>query len=326
MAYIEVNHLYKEYHLVKTDNGICGALKSLIHREYIVKKAVNDISFSVEKGEMVGYIGPNGAGKSTTLKILSGVLIPTSGSATVGEIIPYKNRSLNAKRIGAVFGQKSQLYWDLPVIDSFELYKSLYDVSDDVYRRNLNLFIVILGMEDFRNQPVRQLSLGQKMKANIALSLLHDPEMLYLDEPTIGLDVISKKALREAIKMINKEKGTTIILTTHDMDDIESVCSRLIMINKGEKFFDGNLVSFRNKYGHKQIIRLEFSDTHPEWKKLNGFELYKIENNAIEISFENSIDLKSSIPRLIDMYNPQNIFIQEPDIDDIVEVAYKENW
>ncbi len=324
MSYIEVKDLCKEYQIVKTEKGINGAVKSLFHREYTVKQAVKNISFSLEKGEVVGYIGPNGAGKSTTLKMLSGILIPTSGTVTVGGIVPYKERSANAKKIGVVFGQRSQLYWDLPIRDSFELNKSLYNIPDDIFQKNTIFFTEVLDMESFLDQPVRQLSLGQKMKANIAAALLHDPEVLYLDEPTIGLDVVSKKMLREAVKMINEEKGTTIILTTHDMDDIEAVCKRLIMINKGQMMFDGELKAFRNKFGHKQIIRLEFSSGTPTWQNIEGLSLSKAESDALEIEILDNDDIKSSVAKLLTLYNPQNIFIQEPNIEDIVELAYKE--
>lgn len=324
MSYIEVNNLCKEYQITKSTKGITGAVKSLFHREYTVKQAVKNVNFSIDKGEIVGYIGPNGAGKSTTLKMLSGILIPTSGTVNVGGIVPYKDRSANAKKIGVVFGQRSQLYWDLPIRDSFELNKSLYNIPDDKFRKNCDFFTEILDMENFLDQPVRQLSLGQKMKANISAALLHDPEILYLDEPTIGLDVVSKKMLREAIKMINKEKGTTIILTTHDMDDIESVCQRLIMINKGKLMFDGELSAFRNKFGHKQIIRLEFSNGVPEWKDIEGLSLSKTEDNALEIDVLDNSVMKTSVSKLLNIYNPQNIFIQEPNIEDIVESAYRE--
>lgn len=199
MSFIEVTNLCKDYQISKSGKGISGAVKSLFHREYTVKEAVKNVSFSLEKGEVVGYIGPNGAGKSTTLKMLSGVLIPTSGTVNVGGIVPYKERKENAKRIGVVFGQRSQLYWDLPISDTFDLYENLYSVPKAQFRRNCEYYIDLLDMKDFVDQPVRQLSLGQKMKSNIAIALLHDPDVLYLDEPTIGLDVTSKKVLRDAI-------------------------------------------------------------------------------------------------------------------------------
>lgn len=325
MSYIEVNDLCKEYRVAKTGKGIGGAIKSLFHREYTVKEAVRHVNFSVEKGEIVGYIGPNGAGKSTTLKMLSGILIPTSGTVQVGGIVPYERRRENAKRIGVVFGQRSQLYWDLPVSDTFDLYESLYDIPHETFRKNCDLFTELLDMGGFLDQPVRQLSLGQKMKANIAVALLHDPAVLYLDEPTIGLDVVSKKVLRQAIKAINREKGTTVMLTTHDMDDIEAVCNRLIMINKGVKLFDGTLESFRNQYEREIVIRLEFEDSAPVWREIEGLSLSKREENALEVKLLDRSAVKASITRLLDAYEPQNIFVREPDIEDIVEIAYRDN-
>ena len=325
MSYIEVKDLCKEYRIAKTGKGICGAIKSLFHREYTVKEAVRHVNFSVEKGEIVGCIGPNGAGKSTTLKMLSGILIPTSGTVQVGGIVPYERRRENAKRIGVVFGQRSQLYWDLPVSDTFDLYESLYDIPHETFRKNCDLFTELLDMGGFLAQPVRQLSLGQKMKANIAVALLHDPAVLYLDEPTIGLDVVSKKVLRQAIKAINKEKGTTVMLTTHDMDDIEAVCNRLIMINEGIKLFDGTLESFRNQYEREIVIRLEFEGNAPTWQDMEGLSFSKRDENALEVKLLGRSAVKASITRLLNAYEPQNIFVREPDIEDIVEIAYQDN-
>lgn len=325
MSYIEVNDLCKEYRVAKTGKGIGGAIKSLFHREYTVKEAVRHVNFSVEKGEIVGYIGPNGAGKSTTLKMLSGILIPTSGTVQVGGIVPYERRRENAKRIGVVFGQRSQLYWDLPVSDTFDLYESLYDIPHETFRKNCDLFTELLDMGGFLDQPVRQLSLGQKMKANIAVALLHDPAVLYLDEPTIGLDVVSKKVLRQAIKAINREKGTTVMLTTHDMDDIEAVCNRLIMINEGVKLFDGTLESFRNQYEREIVIRLEFEGNAPTWQDMEGLSFSKRDENALEVKLLDRSTVKASITRLLDTFEPQNIFVRGPDIEDIVEIAYRDN-
>ena len=325
MSYIEVKDLCKEYRIAKTGKGIGGAIKSLFHREYTVKEAVRHVDFSVEKGEIVGYIGPNGAGKSTTLKMLSGILIPSSGTVQVGGIVPYERRRENAKRIGVVFGQRSQLYWDLPVSDTFDLYESLYDIPHETFRKNCELFTELLDMGSFLDQPVRQLSLGQKMKANIAVALLHDPAVLYLDEPTIGLDVVSKKVLRQAIKAINQEKGTTVMLTTHDMDDIEAICKRLIMINEGVKLFDGTLESFRNQYECEIVIRLEFEGNAPTWQDMEGLSFSKRDENALEVKLLDRSTVKASITRLLDTFEPQNIFVREPDIEDIVEIAYRDN-
>lgn len=320
--FIEVKNLCKDYKIAKTQKGLGGALKSLFHREYTIKKAVDHISFDVDAGEIVGYIGPNGAGKSTTIKMLSGVLTPTVGSVSVGGIIPYKNRRENAKKIGVVFGQRSQLYWDLPISDTIDLYESLYEIPRDTFKKNRDYFVELLDMSGFINQPVRQLSLGQKMKANIAISMLHDPSVLYLDEPTIGLDVTSKKVLREAIKDINREKNTTIILTTHDMDDIEAVSNRLIMINSGQKLFDGSLSDFRKSYGEEFVVKLEFENTAPLWEETPGYRLAERLENGFSVFAEPGISTKEAMLTLVDKYDPANIYVEEPRIEDVVTKAF----
>ena len=263
MSYIDVSHICKEFRITKRDPGLKGALKSMIRREYAVKKAVDDISFSIEKGELVGYIGPNGAGKSTTIKMLSGILTPTSGRIMVGGIVPYENRRENNLRMGVVFGQRSQLYWDLPMGETFGLYKRMYRIGDEAFRRNVDVYVELLGMQDFLQTPVRQLSLGQKMRGNIAVALLHDPEIVYLDEPTIGLDVVAKDRIRRFLREVNREKNTTLILTTHDMDDIESVCNRLIMIDTGKKLYDGSLSAFRETYTGESVLCVTLAESGP---------------------------------------------------------------
>ena len=322
MSFIEVTNLCKEYRIAKQEKGITGAVKSLFHREYTVKEAVKNVSFSLDKGEVVGYIGPNGAGKSTTIKMLSGVLLPTSGVAKIGDIIPYENRKENAKRIGVVFGQRSQLYWDLPISDTFDLYESLYSVPRERFRENCKYFTELLDMNDFINQPVRQLSLGQKMKANIAIALLHDPEVLYLDEPTIGLDVTSKKVLRDALKSINAERKTTIILTTHDMDDIEAVCQRLIMIDQGQKLFDGTLEDFRSKYNDGFTVKLEFDSVSPAWVESEDYELLEQSERHWIIKARTEMTSKDIMIDMIGKYDPTNLYVKEERIEDIVRRAY----
>ena len=322
MSFIEVTNLCKEYRIAKQEKGITGAVKSLFHREYTVKEAVKNVSFSLDKGEVVGYIGPNGAGKSTTIKMLSGVLLPTSGVAKIGDIIPYENRKENAKRIGVVFGQRSQLYWDLPISDTFDLYESLYSVPRERFRENCKYFTELLDMNDFINQQVRQLSLGQKMKANIAIALLHDPEVLYLDEPTIGLDVTSKKVLRDALKSINAERKTTIILTTHDMDDIEAVCQRLIMIDQGQKLFDGTLEDFRSKYNDGFTVKLEFDSVSPAWVESEDYELLEQSERHWIIKARTEMTSKDIMIDMIGKYDPTNLYVQEERIEDIVRRAY----
>lgn len=322
MSFIEVKDLCKDYRIAKSGKGISGAVKSLFHREYTVKEAVKNVSFSIEKGEMVGYIGPNGAGKSTTLKMLSGVLIPTSGTVDVGGVVPYRDRKENAKHIGVVFGQRSQLYWDLPISDTFQLYESLYSVPKEVFRKNRDYFTELLDMREFLDQPVRQLSLGQKMKANIAIAFLHEPDVVYLDEPTIGLDVTSKKVLRDALKAINEEKGTTIILTTHDMDDIEELCHRIIMIDQGKKLFDGTLEGFRERYGSGISLKLEFEEGAPAWKESEMYTLLEAADQQWVIKVPEDISVKEAMIHLIQAYNPTNLHVQEERIEEVVRRAY----
>jgi ABC-2 type transport system ATP-binding protein len=322
MSFIEVSHVSKAYRIVKNRPGIFGSLVSLFHREYNIKKAVDDISFSIEKGEIAGYIGPNGAGKSTTIKMLSGVLIPDSGEIRVGGIVPYRERKKNAMGIGVVFGQRSQLYWDLPISDTFNLFRRLYEIPDDVYEYNKKLYVELLDMEDFIEQPVRQLSLGQKMKANLALAMLHNPDVLYLDEPTIGLDVMSKQVLRQSIAALNREKNTTVILTTHDMNDIEAVCKRLILIDKGRKLFDGTLDVFKKQYEEGYVVKMEFANL-PQWIPHDGFTLYSDKENTWIIKVEKHISAKDALRLLIDRYEPENISVHEQDVEDIIKNIFK---
>lgn len=257
MPFIEVNDLCKDYQILKRENGFGGYIKSLFHPVYLCKKAVKNINFSIEKGESIGYIGMNGAGKSTTIKMLSGVLTPTSGRITVNGIVPYEHRSENARQMGVVFGQRSRLNWDLPMIDSFELYRKMYDIESERYEKNLETYTELLGLHEFLNRPVRQLSLGEKMRANLALAFLHDPQVVYLDEPTIGLDVVAKSNVRKFIRAMNRERQVTVMLTTHDMADIEQICDRLIFIHQGEILYDGSLPVFKNTYGGHYTIEVE---------------------------------------------------------------------
>ncbi|MDR1325528.1 MAG: ATP-binding cassette domain-containing protein [Treponema sp.] len=321
MSFIKVDHVSKNFKIVKSRPGVLGGIVSLFHREYTLKKAVEDISFSLEQGEISGYIGPNGAGKSTTIKMLSGVLTPDAGTISVGGVIPYKERKRNAKHIGVVFGQRSQLYWDLPISDTFELYQKLYEIPNAVYTRNKKLYIEILDMAGFMEQPVRQLSLGQKMKANLALAMLHDPHVLYLDEPTIGLDVVSKQALRQSIITLNSEKNTTIILTTHDMDDIEAVCKRLILIDKGRKLFDGSLADFKERYEDGFMVRMEFSSV-PQWAAEPGFTLHNTKDAVWTVKVAKHIRPKDALTMLINRYDPEDISVHEQDIEDIVQKIF----
>lgn len=238
---IEVKDICKSYKVAKRDAGFRAACKSLFHKKYERIQALDRISFSIKEGEMVGYIGPNGAGKSSTIKILSGILTPDSGSCTVDGRIPWKNRISHVRQIGVVFGQRSQLWWDVPVIDSYELLKDIYRIPEAVYQESLEELVTLLNLQELLKTPVRQLSLGQRMRCELAASLLHNPKILFLDEPTIGLDAVSKLAVREFILERNQTHKTTVILTTHDMQDIEALTNRIILIGKGKILLDGSV-------------------------------------------------------------------------------------
>ena len=239
MSIIEVKNLVKTYKIIEKEDGIKGYFKNLIKPKYNEFTAVKGINFNIEEGELVGYIGENGAGKSTTIKMLTGLLTPTSGKVIVNGIVPNEKRIENNKNIGAVFGQKTQLWWDLPVIESFRLIKKMYKIPENEYRKNLKKFTEILDLANLLEKQVKNLSLGQKMRCEIAATFLHNPKIVYLDEPTIGLDVFVKENIRKFIKDINKEKKTTVILTTHDLKDIEDVCDRIILLDKGQIIYDG---------------------------------------------------------------------------------------
>lgn len=242
---IEFNDICKTYRVARRESGLGNAVRSLFRREYNTIHAISHISFSIDNGEMVGYIGPNGAGKSSTIKILSGILIPDSGTCLVNGQVPWKDRKEYVRQIGVVFGQRSQLWWDIPVVDSFELLQSIYSIPAPRYRNKLDELTQLLHLEEILKTPTRQLSLGQRMRCEIAASLLHEPKLLFLDEPTIGLDAVSKIAVRDFIKKMNEEHQTTVILTTHDMQDIEAITRRVILIGKGQKLLDGTLEDLR---------------------------------------------------------------------------------
>ena len=242
---IQAEHLQKTFRVRKRNAGFKNAAKAFFSREYEEIRALNDVSFRIEDGEAVGYIGPNGAGKSSTIKILSGILTPDSGTCVIDGRVPWKDRRAHVSQIGVVFGQRSQLWWDVPVIDSFELIRDIYAVAEDVYKRNLRDLTDLLNLSELLKTPARSLSLGQRMRCEIAASLLHDPRILFLDEPTIGLDAVSKIAVREFVLDMNKRHGTTVILTTHDMQDVEALAQRVLLIGKGRMLLDGTLDDIR---------------------------------------------------------------------------------
>ncbi len=312
----------------KRREGFSGVVKDFFHRQYEEKEAVKNVSFSIEQGEIVGYLGPNGAGKSTTMKMLSGILVPSGGSVNVLGYEPYKDRVKNAKNIGAVFGQRSQLWWDIPVIDSLSLMKYMYKIPDSVFAKNMDMFKELLEMNDFINTPVRQLSLGQRMRADFACALLHNPPILYLDEPTIGLDVVVKENIRELISTINKEMNTTIMLTTHDMSDIEKLCSRVIVIDNGTKMFDGSIDEVKEKYGNDCRIVIQTSDTDIDLNvlKMKGITSAEVRNGNIDIWYERKEISAANILNILvnNDISLKDFKIYEDDIDQIVRQMYND--
>ena len=254
MESIEVKNLYKIYKISQRQEGFTGMVKYLFHPQYKEKEAVKGISFSIQQGECVAFLGANGAGKSTTIKMLTGIMKPTDGKISVMGNNPFRERIRNAGKIGVVFGQKTQLWWDIPVKDSFELLHSIYEIPDNVYEENLDLFKKILELEEFMDQPARKLSLGQRVRADIAAALLHDPPVLFLDEPTIGLDVAVKQKVYQFLQYINKEKKTTILLTSHDLKDMEWLCRRLIILEKGEILFDDEITKIFDNYPEAETL------------------------------------------------------------------------
>ncbi|MBQ5331900.1 MAG: ATP-binding cassette domain-containing protein [Oscillospiraceae bacterium] len=322
MSFIEVKDVSKTFKISKRRSGVPGMLANLFVPKYEKKEAVKNISFNIEKGEMVGFIGPNGAGKSTTIKMLSGILYPDSGEINVGGYIPYKQRKNYVGRIGVVFGQKSQLQWDLPVIDSFELLKAIYSVPDDVYKKNLSRFTEMLDMSGFIDQPVRQLSLGQKMRADIVAALIHSPEIVFFDEPTIGVDVVGKETIRSFIRELNEQDNVTMIFTTHDMQDIEKTCKRLIIIDEGAKVYDGTLSGIREKYGTSRQLDVEFG-CKENIAPIDNVEIVELENNKKRFVFESrDVHINELMNHLLSNYNVRDINISEPEIESIIRRIY----
>ena len=322
MSFIEVNEVSKTFRVNKRQAGITGMIANLFVPKYEKKQAVKDISFSIEQGEMVGFIGPNGAGKSTTIKMLSGILYPDRGEIKVNGYIPYKQRKDYVGRIGVVFGQKSQLQWDLPVIDSFELLKAIYRISDELYQKNLDRFTQMLDMGGFLNQPVRQLSLGQRMRADIVAALLHSPKIVFFDEPTIGVDVTGKERIRDFIRELNRQDNVTMIFTTHDMQDIEKTCDRLVIIDQGSKVYDGTLQGIRERYGTTRQLDVEFAG-EDKIAPMDKVEIIDLENNKKRFVFENKdVHINELMNDLLNSYSVRDINISEPEIESIIRRIY----
>ena len=323
MAYIELHDIVKDFKIKDRRSGTFRNVKDFFAPKYLTKRAVNHVSLEIDRGEMVGYIGPNGAGKSTTIKMLTGILLPTSGYVKVGDLEPYKNRKQNALHMGAVFGQRSQLLWDLPVQDALELFRGMYRIDEQTYKKNVEMFCDLLGLDQFLMQPARQLSLGQKMRANLALALLHDPDVVYLDEPTIGLDVLAKDNIRAFLREINKEKNTTVLLTTHDMTDIESVCERLVLINGGSLLYDGSLGAFKEQYSDGYSIRITFADSREMIQDSRFVLIEKSDSESIYHVAQSDFQPGEALAFLASQCKMQDISIVETPIEEIVKSIYK---
>lgn len=318
---IQVKNIRKEYHVAKKGEGLKGALKGLIARETTITPAVKDLSFEIGKGEIVGFIGPNGAGKSTTIKMMSGILTPTSGEILIGGKNIQKYRKEVVKHIGVIFGQRSQLNWDLRLGESYELLRHIYEIDKKQYQDTLEVMDSLLGIGELLNKPVRQMSLGQRVKGDLVAAMLHSPEVLFLDEPTIGLDIGSKYALRKFVKDINRERGTTVILTTHDLADIEELCKRLIIINNGILMEDGNLEAIVDRIAPYKTLVVEYYDD--ELVEHDFCELVSREGNIAKYRFyKNQITAAKLIEELSERKKIKDISIEEAGIDDIIKIAY----
>ena len=323
MPVIEVKNLCKTFKSVKKDKGLKGALKSLLKKRVEMLKAVDDVSFAIDKGEIVAYIGPNGAGKSTTVKMMSGILTPTSGEILVNGLSPQKDRKKVVMGLGVVFGQRSQLYWDLRLGETFELLKRIYRIDDETYKENYEMMCEILSLDEFMDTPVRQLSLGQRMRGDLAAAMLHSPDILFLDEPTIGLDVEAKHAIRDFIKKINRTKGTTVILTTHDLGDIEELCSRIIIINKGRIIEDGSLSALIERIAPTRRLVVDFYEEQGEFESISA-QIVKREGARVTFEFLKADITAAKLISDISLIAPiKDIRIEEAKIEDIIRVAYK---
>jgi ABC-2 type transport system ATP-binding protein len=322
-ALIEARKVSKRFRQHKRFPGFLGAFKSLVTTQYTEVAAVSEVSFDIAAGEAVGYLGPNGAGKSTMIKMMTGILVPSAGTLSVLGRTPHLERMANARQIGVVFGQRSQLWWDLPVIDSFTLHQRIYDIPEAQYADNLKRFSSLLELTPFLDRAVRQLSLGQRMRAEIVMSLLHDPKILFLDEPTIGLDVVAKDAVRRFLAEINRERGVTIILTTHDLQDIETICPRLIMVDHSRLIFDGELGRLRGALGSARRLTLEFA-TDPGPLPLASATLVTDEGLRKHYLLEREdVSLVTILTELGSGHDLKDVALHEPDIEEVIRGFYQ---
>lgn len=331
---IQVENISKQFKKVVKQPGLLGSVKSLFNPKSEIITAVDNVSFAVPEGEVLGFIGPNGAGKSTVIKMLTGILTPTSGRCIINGKIPQKDRKNYVREIGVVFGQRTQLWWDLPLVETYNVLKEIYEVPDDKFKKQMDFLNEVLDLQTFIKSPVRTLSLGQRMRADIAASLLHNPKVLFLDEPTIGLDVVVKDNIRKAIAKINEEEKTTVILTTHDLSDIELLCQRIVMIDKGKNVFDGNLHDLKNKYGQVRELCFETDEPQNVEGKLKYSEHFKVSSDDVALETDgatvkvrfnsNAIAVADILSYTLGCVRVKDINVKDADIEEIIRRLYKE--
>ena len=321
---ITVNHLQKTFQINQRQQGLWGALRGLVKPVQTVVRAVDGISFSVQRGELVGYLGPNGAGKSTTIKMLTGLLVPSAGELLVNGYVPWREREQYVAGIGAVFGQRTTLWWDLPVIESLTLLQHIYRIPPDRFRQNLAEFRQLLEMEPFLHSPVRSLSLGQRMRADLCAAMLHEPGLLVLDEPTIGLDVVAKERMRQFIAHINRERGTTVLLTTHDLSDVEKLCNRVLIIDHGHLLYDGMLQSLQDRFGGKRELVVDLAEEYAN-VAVDGATV--LDHNALRVTYQfdrQTVSASDLIGRVSALYRIRDLSVREPEIEVTIRRIYEE--
>jgi ABC-2 type transport system ATP-binding protein len=329
---IQVTSLSKTFRTLKRKPGFVGAIRNLFSTDYEEIKAVDNVSFEIAPGELVGYIGPNGAGKSTTIKMLTGILHPTAGEVVVDGLVPQQERVRNSKKIGVIFGQRGQLMWDIPASDSFELMRKMYAIPKARYESNLQQFIELLALDEFLERPVRQLSLGQRMRCELVATLLHDPKIVYLDEPTIGMDVVAKERIREFILHLSQERGTTIILTTHDISDIERLCQRVIIIDKGHLIYDGTLAEIKRQYGRlRRVVFSLANGMQPDGLTASleplgsSLQAQTQENGNVVVSFDPQQVAASTVTRhIVNNYPVSDLAVEEANLEAIIREIYQQ--
>ena len=324
MPQIVVEDLVKTFRIAERSPGIWGALRGIMHRRYRTVSALDGVSFEIEPGELVGYIGPNGAGKSTTVKVISGILVPDSGRCEILGRVPWRERVAHVRNIGVVFGQRTQLWWDLPVVESFELLREIYRVPANDYATTLDELVQIMDLGPLMDVPVRQLSLGQRMRCDLAAALLHRPSILFLDEPTIGLDAVSKLAFRDSIKRFNRERGVTVILTTHDMDDIEALCTRVMVIGEGVILYDGALEALRESIAPERRLIVDLAEPDAAVSDPDAVVMRR-EGRRVHLSFDpRHIPPADLIARIASRHPVRDLFVENPPIEEIVARMYSE--